>query len=308
MKQKAKIRALLAVKVAVTLGVGVYLYSKVKSGTFNIDYSLTHPIYFVLACLLTPINWLVESAKWKLLAAQVEEISLWVAVKATLSGLASSVITPFRLGDPVGKVLFLQEGNRMQGSFLSVTGSLLQLAATMLFGVIGIIYISAFTINKALVDYYVYGAVVIAAAVILGVVAFYIIKKKYAATLQATLSIGWAKLSRAFALSVFRYMLFIAQFVLVFMAYGEFNIVQVAVLVPVYFFVAAFVPMFIATEGPTRGAIALAVFGTLYNPFSVATMVWIINLLIPAGVGLVFIWQNKNKTKIVKPLIATTKN
>lgn len=296
---------MLAIKIAVTVGVGLYLYSKVKSGTFNIDYSLAHPIYLALAFMLTPINWLVESAKWKLLAAQVEDISVWVAVKATLAGLASSVITPFRLGDPVGKVLFLHEGNRVQGSFLSVTGSLLQLAATIVFGIISIIYVSAFTANDALIDYYTYGAVVIVAATILGVAAFYIIKKKYADTLRATLSIGRQKLSRVFVLSAFRYILFIAQFVLVFMAYGEFSVTQVAVLVPVYFFVAAFVPMFIVTEGPTRGAIALAVFGNLYNPFSVATMVWIINLLIPAALGLVFIWQHKNKTKIVKPVIAT---
>lgn len=308
MNKRNQIRVLLAVKIVITIGVGLYLYSKIKSGSFNIDYSVTNPWYLLLAFVLTPVNWLVESAKWQILAAQVEKISLWTATKATLAGLASSVITPFRLGDPVGKVLFLKEGNRIQGSFLSVTGSLAQLAATILFGLLSIAALSITTLGKALANYYLYGAIVIITSIIAGSIAFYFIKKRYADKLQATLSLGKKNLSRVMFLSIVRYALFILQFILVFMAYGEFKITSVVLLTPVYFFVAAFVPMFIVTEGPTRGAIALAVFAGLANPFSVATMVWIINLLIPAIAGLIFIWQHKNKAKIVEPVILHPEN
>ncbi len=302
LKKRGKIGFLLAVKVITTIGVGIYLYSKIKSGTFNIDYTAANPWYLLAAFALTPLNWLVESLKWKILAAQVESISTWTAVKATLSGLASSVITPFRLGDPVGKVLFLQEGNRVQGAFLSVTGSLLQLAVTIIAGVVGLVAVSFSMAADMFSSYYYTGILVIAVATVAGVAAFFYIKKKHAETLKATLEIGIKKLATVFLLSSFRYALFIVQFMLVFFAYGDFNPLTIAMLVPVYFFVAAFVPMFIVTEGPTRGAIALAVFIGLGHAFSAATMVWIINLLIPAVIGLIFIWQHKSKNPTVEPV------
>lgn len=302
LKKRGKIGFLLAVKVITTIGVGIYLYSKIKSGTFNIDYTAANPWYLLAAFALTPLNWLVESLKWKILAAQVETISTWTAVKATLSGLASSVITPFRLGDPVGKVLFLKEGNRVQGAFLSVTGSLLQLAVTIIAGMASLFFISYSVLNNSFAKYYYYGALIIIIAAIIGVAAFKIIKKKYAETLKATLSIGIKKLSTVFFLSAFRYLLFIAQFMLVFFSYKVYHPFAIVVLVPIYFFVAAFVPMFIVTEGPTRGAIAIATFVGLRFAFAVATMVWIINLLIPAVVGLIFIWQHKSKNPTVEPV------
>ena len=289
-------------KIITTIGVGIYLYSKIKSGTFNIDYTAANPWFLLAAFALTPLNWLVESLKWKILAAQVETISTWTAVKATLAGLASSVITPFRLGDPLGKVLFLQEGNRVQGGFLSVTGSLIQLAVTIIAGVVGLIAASFSMAADIFSSYYYTGVFVIAIAALASVVAFYYINEKHAETLKATLEIGIKKLATVFLLSSFRYALFIIQFMLTFFAYGDFSPVSIAILVPVYFFVAAFVPMFIVTEGPTRGAIALAVFVGLSHAFSVATTVWIINLLIPAVVGLIFIWQHKSNNPTSEPV------
>lgn len=295
-----------AVKVLTTLGLAVYLYTKIADGTFNINYTPARPLFLLLAFLLTPLNWLVESYKWKLLAAQVQVISIGTAVKATLSGLASSVVTPFRLGDPLGKVLFLKEENRVQGAMLSIIGGLCQLAVTFIAGIMAVLALTGGEIGQALATYYTWGIGVAIVAVVVGYVLIKIIKKKYGDKLKAALSLGWPLLSNLFTLSVTRYILFLLQFIFVFAAYAEPKGAQeVAMLTAVYFFVVSVVPMFIVAEAGMRGAIAIAVFTAFTHAFTAATMVWMINLLLPALIGMVFIWLQKGKNRTANAINPT---
>lgn len=300
LNRRLKIGFGLAVKLLTTVGLGIYLYSKIAGGAFNINYAPALPLLLVLAFALTPINWFIESLKWKILVAQVEQISTWVAVKSTLSGLASSVITPFRLGDPVGKVLFLNEENRMQGAVLSVAGSMCQLVVTLLVGIVsGVLLIGG--MGSSFSEFYNVGIAVAIGAVVLTIASFFLIRKYKPEWLKGLAQLSTPVLTKVMLLSILRYACFIAQFACVFWAYGETkDLVDIGLYTALYFFVAAFVPMFIVVEAGIRGAIAVAVFSGFAAAFTSATMVWMLNLLIPAILGLVFIWLQKGKNRNVE--------
>jgi hypothetical protein len=296
LKKRFKIGFLTIVKVLTTVFFAFYIYGKFKDGTFSVDYNPQAPQYLLMAFLLTPFNWIVEALKWKLLSGRVEKISFFTAFRAVLAGLASSLVTPFRLGDPLGKVIFLHEGHRVEGAMLSVIGSLTQLAVTIIAGFLGMLIITQGQISDMFGQYFGWGIGISVALVVALVVGYYVIKKRYADKLKSVLSIGFPLLAGVFSLSVFRYALFIMQFICVFAAYGEGeNQITIAVLTTIYFFMVAVVPMFIVAEPGMRGAIAVVAFSGIAVAFTAATMVWMLNVLVPAAFGLIFLLLQKSK-------------
>lgn len=303
LKKQYKIGFLTVIKVLTTVFFGYYLYDKFRSGTFSVDYTPVNPTFLLFAFLLTPLNWFIEGYKWKLLAGRLEKISFFTAVKSVLAGLASSLVTPFRLGDPLGKIIFLKEGHRVEGAMLSVIGSLTQLAVTIIAGFVGMYVISSGRISEIFGEYYGWGLGISALMVVVIIVGYNIIKRKYAEKLKSVLSIGMPLLASVFCLSVLRYLLFIAQFVFVFAAYGDVeNQITIAVMTTIYFFMVAVVPMFIIAEPGMRGAIALVAFAGFSTAFTVATMVWMLNVLLPATFGLIFLLLQKSKNSPKPPV------
>ena len=75
---------------------------------------LTQVVFYIaLVFLLMLLNWLIETWKWKLAIRKVQQVSLLKAFKAVLSGVSFSTTTPNRVGEYAGRVLFLDDGNRI---------------------------------------------------------------------------------------------------------------------------------------------------------------------------------------------------
>ena len=91
---------------------------------------------FVVLVLFSLGNWLAEAIKWKILVANLERISLWQAFLGVCAGVAASNVLPFRVGEFLGKVIFLKNENRIQASANSVFGGMIQLMVTLLIGVV----------------------------------------------------------------------------------------------------------------------------------------------------------------------------
>src|ERR1044071_1101258 len=81
----------------------------------QIRHSFESPLVWnlVLVILLMILNWAIEAFKWKLTIEKVQEISFLTAFKAVLSGLSFSVTTPNRIGEYLGRVLYMKEGKRI---------------------------------------------------------------------------------------------------------------------------------------------------------------------------------------------------
>jgi hypothetical protein len=95
--------------------------------------------YIPLLLLLMILNWLVESIKWKIAVASVQPVSLFRAFKAVLAGVSVSLSLPNRIGEYLGRVLYLEPAQRVQAISVTVVASFSQLIVTILMGLFGLL-------------------------------------------------------------------------------------------------------------------------------------------------------------------------
>jgi hypothetical protein len=95
----------------------------------------------LLILSLVPVNWLLESVKWKLLAGKVEPISLGRSFSGILYGVCLGFVTPRRTGEIAGRALVLQPGHRLRGMLVNTAGSLSQLGVTLAAGLASLAFL-----------------------------------------------------------------------------------------------------------------------------------------------------------------------
>ena len=93
----------------------------------------------VAVILLMIVNWSFEAIKWKISVKDIQQVSFFKALKAVLSGVSFSVSTPNRVGEYLGRVLYMDDGNRLKTISITIVGSISQLIITLLMGAIGLI-------------------------------------------------------------------------------------------------------------------------------------------------------------------------
>ncbi|UII30199.1 flippase-like domain-containing protein [Fulvivirga ulvae] len=101
-----------------------------------------NPGLLALVLILMPLNWGLEAVKWRTLVRPLSGMSFMNAVKGVLTGLSLSFITPHGLGDYFGRVM--QVNNPQRGRYIGaiMLGRFCQMVPTLLFGSVGLYYIS----------------------------------------------------------------------------------------------------------------------------------------------------------------------
>lgn len=82
--------------------------------------------YLFYALLLMPINWLLETAKWRQLLLTDWRPSWLYAFKAVLAGISISIVTPNRIGEYGGRAILAPAAETGNVIFSSLLGSLCQ--------------------------------------------------------------------------------------------------------------------------------------------------------------------------------------
>ena len=102
-------------------------------------------ILLMIVVLLMPLNWFLEAVKWQRLTEKSVVISLKTSLKSVLAGLSTGYITPNRIGDFAGRVLFLPKIHQLSGVVLSIVNSLTQNIVIAVFGLTGaVVYFTTF--------------------------------------------------------------------------------------------------------------------------------------------------------------------
>ena len=89
--------------------------------------------------ILMIVNWGIEAFKWKLSVQKIQRLTFFTSFKAILSGTSFSVSTPNRVGEYLGRILYMSEGNRLKAISLTIAGSMSQLIITLFMGMLGFI-------------------------------------------------------------------------------------------------------------------------------------------------------------------------
>lgn len=259
---------------------------------------------FVLVLILMIVNWSIEAVKWQLSVKQIQNVSFGRALQAILSGVSFSVTTPNRVGEYLGRVLYMDEGNRLKTISLTIVGSISQLIITILMGGVGLIILRPIIEEQQIISvlwmkvllYGVWGVLLI-------LTLFYfrlswIIKwidrlpgnKRFAYLVKALEDFNATLLLKLLSLSLLRFVVFIVQYYLLF---GLFDVDisgwQAFWTVSVSFLVMAIIPTIAIAELAQRGKVTIAIVG-LYSSnelgMTFATAgIWFINLILPAIVG-----------------------
>jgi hypothetical protein len=254
------------------------------------------------------INWGIEARKWQLLVLHLQPFSFGKAFKSVLAGCSVTMLTPNRVGEFGGRVLFLKEENRIKAISLTIAGSISQLLVTMIMGCAGLIFLRFFsqgTSNALSVLPDFWGGVLIYFSITatLLLFLFYIrlgwlvrLIEKIPAFTRVVQHISVLdefeakQLLKILALSLLRYVVFVAQYVLLM------QVLQIGIagwlsfwLISVFYLVLAVIPTVGFLELPVRAKTSLELMklysGNTLGIETAALAIWVINLVIPALTG-----------------------
>ncbi|RYE17164.1 MAG: hypothetical protein EOP42_32730, partial [Sphingobacteriaceae bacterium] len=90
--------------------------------------------------VLMLLNWLLEAIKWQYLTRLLEKMRLWKAIEAVFCGLTMAIITPNRIGEYGGRILYLPPRKRVHGIFAMAVGSFGQNTVTNVVGTLSLLY------------------------------------------------------------------------------------------------------------------------------------------------------------------------
>ena len=114
--------------------------------TFTARFQWAYSGWLITAVLLVPLNWGLETQKWRELMHRIEAIPFGLAYKAVLAGVAFSVITPNRIGEYGGRILMVK-AEKWQTVVATLVGSFSQIIVLMGAGFFGLAFFLFRTIN-----------------------------------------------------------------------------------------------------------------------------------------------------------------
>lgn len=269
----------------------------------------THALGFIVpVILLMLLNWGLEARKWQLSLRHLQRLNFWTAFKATFTGSTMASFTPNRTGEYVGRILYVEEGKRLQAVSLTLICSMAQLQVTLYAGLAGLWFfkrsmgalVSGSQSSVLWLNVLFYA--ILTAAVVLTLFYFRLARliriihrwtgnakiMRYVAVLEdcnATI------LLRILSLSMGRYLVFMVQYYLLFQAFEvSVNWWQTLQSVSVLFLVLAILPSFtFLTDLGIRWKAGIEIV-QLYSSntigiFATAFTIWLVNLIIPALIG-----------------------
>jgi uncharacterized membrane protein YbhN (UPF0104 family) len=316
---KKKNRRIIGVllKAIIALFSFIYIFNKLRVYQEQqvIDqFEFSQNVYLLIfVLLLMPLNWFIESYKWKFLIRKIETLSIFTSIKAVFSGISFAIFTPNRIGELAGRIFVLKDENRFKGIIITGIGSFSQMIITVLFGLIStILFLSIFPekLPTYLDEYILIIKILIISALLLGLFIlfnlnlivrfskFLKIKEKFIQTVKVISDYSLKELLFLLVLCAIRYVLFSFQFILLLVLFNTgINIFQAFICISLTYLVSSVIPSFALTELGIRGSAALFFMGLFsantYGIISATALLWIINLAIPALIGAVFFAKTK---------------
>lgn len=265
-----------------------------------------------MALVLVCANWGIEARKWQIQIEPLEKFSFIKAFKSVLAGCSITMLTPNRVGEYGGRIVYVQEQNRLRAITLTILGSISQFLVTVVMGTLGIIILKYFSGKQT--------------AAVEAIPAYFSNTLLYASAFASVftglfyLRIGWLihlmervkflskplkyvrlleqftgkQLLRILFLSFLRYAVFILQYILLLSVMNiGINFIICFWLLTIFYLLMAMAPTIGFTELPVRATASVALFSLYSNNIigiqAAALSIWLINLVLPAVVGSVLI-------------------
>jgi hypothetical protein len=250
------------------------------------------------------LNWCLEAFKWRMMVNHLMPLNFTRALLSVLAGLSFTMLTPNRMGEFLGRLLYMPNESRFRAASLTALSSLSQLIVTVGAGIAGFLYL-----QNPLTDVDRF-PLLLSNALVFGLLLFLIVAliiyfnvgafirwiepwpaiRKYTPLIHAIGQIERRELAFYLLLSALRYAVFILQYALFFHLFHIHIAWQPLVAATAtLFLILAMVPTISLAELGVRGQASLFVYG-MFSQDSVgillaAGLVWVINIVLPAFAG-----------------------
>ncbi len=288
--------------------------------------------WLIATLIFLPLNWAAETMKWLPLVRHVQRLSFFAAFRAVIAGVTFSLFFPNRTGEFGGRILFLKKKNAFKGVISTFIGSWAQQLVLITFGFLGFTFflITLWDTDKIVVD-----TIITLGASVVGLLFLMFLNLEAVVPVFRKIrflyrfprlikSVGMLRqytrreLFEALMWSFIRYLIYSLQYYFMLRFFGiDVPLLRAASCIATIYLLQTSIPLPPVVGLLARGEVALKIWGLFtHNDLSIlaATFsLWVINLIIPAFIGLVFILQanffptNKNE-KIIDNQQFASKN
>ncbi len=264
-----------------------------------------HAHWIIIAFILMPINWGLETLKWQVLVRRVEEVPFLRAFKGIFLGIALSVFTPNRIGEYGGRILVVKPENNWRTVVATLVSSFSQLVALLSLGMVGFVYFSNAYLSVE--GYLAAGTALLGVSLILLMLISYynvnlaipIFKKipylrRFVKHMEVLEDYTARELSYSLFYAILRYGVYTLQYYLI-LRFFDINAPFIAGVsgIATIFLLQTSVPLPAVADLFVRSEVALYIWGFFgdndINILASTFGLWILNIIIPALLGMVFI-------------------
>lgn len=277
-------------------------------------------MYFLaVAVFLIFLNFSSEAIKWQRLVNRLEPVTYLKAMAGVLSSLAMAITTPNRIGDVITRGLILKPGHRLAGTGHTFLCILAQMVVTITLGLVGAAtYLPSndYLLKDHEDSWILTLAISITAGLILIILFFSIDRlsgffqrfrwlKVFHPFLSALQGVSFKDKAFLLLFSTIKFLTYITQFYLILHFFGihipPFTGLSAVALI---YLILHFVPVPTVGDLGVRGSVSILILGpyTADVPAIVFTtfLIWVINIMIPAMIGLVLLRKIRLETEDVQ--------
>lgn len=254
-----------------------------------------------LVLILLPLNWWLEALKWKIMTAPVQKLTIKRSIYAVLAGISTGFFTPNRIGELVGRVLFLDADNRKAGVTLSLLNSVTQNIVMILCGIPALLLYIGYTSGKMdpnMMYYLLFLMLCIVASVLiylfLPAITNRFKQNRYLVRItdytDCLTSLSWRELIQITSISLLRYLVFSIQFYLMLRFFNiGISVWEAMIAIPTCYLFVTVTPTYSFSEAAVRSSYAVLVIGAFSGQeISIAIAgicIWLVNFVIPMLAG-----------------------
>ena len=257
-------------------------------------------IILAFVFLLLIVNLFTESLKWIIIMKPLEKISLLKSFSAVLTGISVSFFVPNRAGEFVGRVLYVEQADKIKTSLVTILASIGQLVITLSIGCLFMIVYLRNELSSSWIYFPLAAIMLLLSAGLIFIFIYfpYIAERFSSLALLRKFSeyLSVLKLYKpkiflsVLMLSLLRYVVFVHQYYLLQKIFFPETPYFLAIgLISIIYFALAIIPMFALSEIGVRSSVAVFYLSSVISSpvaITLATLsIWLINIVLPALIG-----------------------
>lgn len=259
-----------------------------------------------------PIVWALEAIKWRYVLSEYTRISFWRSWRSVWYGVVAGHLTPNRIGEPIGRLALIEPEARGKAGLLAIWCSFTQQMATLLFGLIGIVWwlsVKDFNLLPSSIPGWLIIAVVLLWIIFLlfgifrinwlsrWVEHFHWVQKLLHSE-RLNFRVRFSTYLVVQLISILRYVVFSTQYVILLRLFGvEAALFDLYAIVALTYFFTSLIPTFSASEVGVKTGFAIwfaaMVSDNALGVTAASLILWVLNLAIPALIAVWFPWKGE---------------